>query len=167
MVHRLNLLLSRMGVYQPSINTWMLVLPSSKPLMELYNNYPLGHNRYLKSPLPPHEFFSSASGLRRLLPEQISPIVYLTVPDVAITHATQINYGLLMEQREDQAGPYPVMPGRVYAASAVCSNLGLSSTMIDFKNGLPGCYWRGHIRVSFPIAPMKKEGGLLLNIVVL
>ena len=85
--------------------------PRFQAPLELYSNYPLGHDQYLKSPAPPHIFFSSGSELQPLLLERVSPIVYLSGPNVALVHSSQVNYGLLMEERNDQAGPCPVQSG--------------------------------------------------------
>ena len=99
--------------------------------IEIYGNYPLGHDRYLKSPCSPHQFFSSGAGLQRLLKLRISPIVHLSEENFPAERATQVNYGFAMEHRDNDGVPRPVKPGRVYAASAVYRNLGLSSSMTD------------------------------------
>ena len=64
--------------------------------IEHYGNYPMGHNRYLKSPHAPHSFFSCGAGLRHLHEERLSPIVYMTDPLASTEFAAQVNHGMLM-----------------------------------------------------------------------
>jgi len=98
---------------------------------EIYCNYPLGQDRYLKIPHAPHLFFSSGAGLRHLHRERISPIVYLTDPKVPHELAKQVHYGFLMEHSGTNGAPRPVFPGRVFSAAAVYSQLGLAVGMTD------------------------------------
>jgi hypothetical protein len=79
----------------------------------------------LKFPSSPHHFFSSGAGLRRLHLEKISPVVHCTVGI-----GTRVSFGLAMESGPGGDGrPRPYPPGRVLAAAAVYSGLGLSTSI--------------------------------------
>jgi hypothetical protein len=70
-------------------------------------------------------FFSSGAGLHRLHLEKISPVVHCTVGI-----GTRVSFGLAMESGPGGDGrPRPYPPGRVLVAAAVCSGLGLSTSI--------------------------------------
>jgi hypothetical protein len=99
--------------------------PKFKASTEMYLNYPTGQDRCLKFPSSPHHFFSSGAGLRRLHLEKISPVVHCTVGI-----GTRVSLGLAMESGPGGDGrPRPYPPGRVLAAAAVYSGLGLSTSI--------------------------------------
>jgi hypothetical protein len=115
---------------------------------EKYGNYPLGHDRFLKSPFLPYAFFRSGAGLQRLYAECIYPSVYYMAsaklgspPMIEYgirprAHSDRllgkpVSYGILMESDPETGTSRPVAPGRVYPSTAVYSSLGLTSSMTD------------------------------------
>jgi hypothetical protein len=150
------------------LDRFLDVAPAKFPSpLEIYSNYPLGLNRYLKSPLSPYEFFRSGEGLGLLLKERISPVVYLDDKKTNIEVADKVNYGLLMATDPVTKELHPVVPGVVFAAAAVYRTLGLVTSQTDSQvwpfdyERLLGYVMAQFYKNEFPESKTQARGPLL------
>jgi hypothetical protein len=144
------------------------VAPAKFPFpLEIFSNYPLSLDRYLKSPYAPYEFFRSGQGLRLLLKERISPVIYLDDKKTNIEVAHKVNYGLLMANDSDSKELRPVVPGIVFAAAAVYRTLSLVTSQTDSQvwpfdyERLLGFIMAHFYKNEFPESKTQARGPLL------